>query len=251
MIVSRLTIVIVIVMIIIIIIIFVVVVVVYLFCSFVHFDMLLPIQDPAYEKTPSTMVYPIYVPIVFSFIAGMSAAQQQLALKCLSELAASSGDTKENPFETPFPYLILLFGIVNGVMQVAFVNEGMKRFHNTIFIPIYNASFIVFNILSGAIFFGEIYSFETKTIVLFIIGSLFAIFGQLQLLYSESDGKEAVKEAVKMGRVSIHHISEEVVIELRRASLFRRTSRAHSHALPLPSISEYKPENHPYGELKE
>jgi hypothetical protein len=63
---------------------------------------------------------------------------------------------------------------------------------------------------------------------MFCIG--LAICGQLQLLWSESGGKEVVKEAVKHGRVSIVHIPEEFVIEFRKQSVTTSEKKPRSEA---------------------
>eukprot|EP00300_Choanocystis_sp_HF-7_P011384 c17436_g1_i1.p1 GENE.c17436_g1_i1~~c17436_g1_i1.p1 ORF type:complete len:344 (+),score=73.96 c17436_g1_i1:398-1429(+) len=192
------------------------------------------VVNPDHADEPHVMMYPLYVPLAFSTLAGMAGAQQQLCLKCLSELSMGKfqegADYRVNhPFHTPYPYLILAWGIGVGAMQVTYVNEGMKRFHNTLFIPIYSASFILFNIVAGAVFFGEIKAYNTSSLVLFSAGAALAMFGQLYLLWAEQEGRHAVRDIVKTGRLSVVETSLLPPEEIQKFAMQGRLS-----GIPLP-----------------
>eukprot|EP00301_Raphidiophrys_heterophryoidea_P004417 c11921_g1_i1.p1 GENE.c11921_g1_i1~~c11921_g1_i1.p1 ORF type:complete len:327 (-),score=60.76 c11921_g1_i1:460-1440(-) len=191
-----------------------------IFITFLHFFLKFDprVRDPTFIEAPDIVIYPIYVPLAYSTLAGMAAAQQQLCLKSISGLVFSRNITATNPFTTPYPYLILIIGILMGLIQIVYVNEGMKRFHNTLFIPVYNAAFISFNILSGMLFFEEVKAFSLYAITLFVLGALLALVGQLNLLWGEQGGKEVMIEAVKHRRVSIVNNDESVLQEIRSHS---------------------------------
>ena len=87
-------------------------------------------------------------------------------------------------------YLIVVILVVCLINQMAYLNDGLRRYDVLILVPIYQCLWIFFNILGGAIFYDEFSCFGTLQAIFFPFGALLTWLGIYVLMRGRKVNEE-------------------------------------------------------------
>lgn len=136
--------------------------------------------NPAYKDYKiSKTVRPILA-YILSLFTGLLGSFQWVTTKCASELISVT-TSGENQFVYGLTYVFIILAIFLAIGQVLHINKGLSLFDATYFVPLYNAVFIIFCIITGGIFFKEVDSATATQIGLFSLGVMISLSGVLLL----------------------------------------------------------------------
>jgi len=112
--------------------------------------------------------------------AGLIGGQSLLFAKSVMSLlqAKAKGEVVFNHAAT---YVVVFGLVVCLLMQICFLNEALRLFDALLAIPVYQSYWIVSGTLSGLVCFGEMATFHTATILMFLVSIIVIIIGLLVL----------------------------------------------------------------------
>merc|ERR1711907_698041 len=95
----------------------------------------------------------VHLRFAFPAMAGAIGAQSVLFAKCSVELITNAAYGTENIFQYPETYLLMLATAVTVVLQVTWINRGLRYFDTSYMVPVFQAFWIPLSVMSGLIFF--------------------------------------------------------------------------------------------------
>lgn len=140
--------------------------------------------------------------LMFAFVAGGLAAQQNIMFKAVGELfrTAFSGSVSTAGLDRWPPYLIMAAAVCTLVTQLSFLSRGIDEFAAVKFVPIYNVSLIMQGVLLGSLYYDEFSRFTPVQWVFFPMGCAIVVAGVMLLaLRPEEPGDEPIVSSVDMG----------------------------------------------------
>jgi hypothetical protein len=132
-------------------------------------------------------------PLLYAFCAGGFGGFGNLFLKAGSELAAGAVTDDANSvgvWSTPAPYYNLILALFFSVLQLANINQGMRRYSAIMYLPLYNCMYILLSGFMGALMYREFDKYSTLQWVLFPVGVLITMCGILIMTLKEPGAKE-------------------------------------------------------------
>lgn len=124
------------------------------------------------DSSPRLSVFPLLIAIV---AAGFGAFMN-LSMKFASEAMKTDKATAIVPF------CGLATALVFAILQLSFVNLGVKHYKQVLFTPLYQCCLIVFGVLIGFVTWKEYQSLDWLDCTLFVLGVLIVICGLLLLM---------------------------------------------------------------------
>jgi len=128
-------------------------------------------------------------PLAYAGLAGAIGAQNTLFAKAVGE-ALSATIEGDNQFDNGYTYLYLAGLVTSIVFQQHFLAAGLQLFDALYIVPVFQAHFIVFGVLSGGLFYDEFSQYDTLASILFPIGIFIGLSGVL-LLTNRKRGADA------------------------------------------------------------
>ncbi len=128
-------------------------------------------------------------PLAYAGLAGVIGAQNTLFAKAVGE-ALTATIEGDNQFDNGFTYLYLGGLVTSIVFQQHFLAAGLQLFDALYIVPVFQAHFIVFGVLSGGLFYDEFSQYDTLASILFPIGIVIGLSGVL-LLTNRKRGADA------------------------------------------------------------
>lgn len=118
----------------------------------------------------------IILPLCYVTISAIFGSTTTLLAKSCAELinATLQGNNQFNHF---FPFLMIGALIAATVLQITFMNKGLKRYDALLLIPSFHAVWTVLSVLSGGVYFGEFNQFTMKQALFFSSGVLSICLG--------------------------------------------------------------------------
>ena len=93
-----------------------------------------------------------YRPVFFAFLSGAFGGFQNIVFKATGELVFKKHDEgSTNPWSTIHPYYHIALIALLATSQIANVNLGLKEYDAVLFLPLYNACFLVLSALHGMV----------------------------------------------------------------------------------------------------
>jgi hypothetical protein len=155
-----------------------------------------PIYDP---MVAATMEIPIsarirFLAVAFAAFGGALSSVNIFMTKTVGELISmtSSGN---NQFANPLAYVFFGVLIVSNISSVYWMQRALQLFDALIVVPMFQVTFTVLSILTGAFYFQEIYSFTALQAGLFPLGVMITIGGTYLLSMRDMDSAIANEEA--------------------------------------------------------
>jgi hypothetical protein len=132
-------------------------------------------------------------PLLYAFCAGGFGGYGNMFFKAGGELAAGAVTADANSvgvWSTPTPYYNLILALVFSTLQLANINQGMRRYSAIMYLPLYNCMYILLAGFMGALMYREFDKYSTLQWVLFPIGVLITMCGILIMTQKEPGAKE-------------------------------------------------------------
>jgi hypothetical protein len=146
-----------------------------------------PIYDPIHAAASrislSTRIR--FLAVTYAAFGGALSSVNILMTKIVGELISitSSG---ENQFRNPLAYVFFGVLIVSNTASIYWMQRALQLFDALIVVPMFQVTFSILSILTGAIYFEEIYSFSALQGGLFPLGVFITILGIWLLSQRES-----------------------------------------------------------------
>ncbi len=146
-----------------------------------------PIYDPIHAAASrislSTRIR--FLAVTYAAFGGALSSVNILMTKIVGELISitSSG---ENQFSNPLAYLFVGVLVVSNTASIYWMQRALQLFDALIVVPMFQVTFSILSILTGAIYFEEIYSFSALQGGLFPLGVFITILGIWLLSQRES-----------------------------------------------------------------
>lgn len=137
-----------------------------------------PIYDPIHAAASrislSTRIR--FLAVTYAAFGGALSSVNILMTKIVGELISitSSG---ENQFRNPLAYLFVGVLVVSNTASIYWMQRALQLFDALIVVPMFQVTFSILSILTGAIYFEEIYSFSALQGGLFPLGVFITILG--------------------------------------------------------------------------
>jgi hypothetical protein len=133
-------------------------------------------------------------PLLYAFCAGGFGGVGNMFLKAGGELAAGAFTADSNSvgaWSTPHPYYNLVLALVFCVLQLANINQGLRRYSAIMFLPMYNTCFVLLAGYTGALMYREFAKYSTLQWVLFPTGVSITLCGILIMTRKDPAAKES------------------------------------------------------------
>lgn len=126
------------------------------------------------RPTPNTH---IILPVTYAVFSALFGTQSVVQAKCLAELLEAMQNDGEPIFQHWFTYVSLVVWIAFVSVWLYRLNEALGKYDPLFIIPLLQANFIFFAIVSGGIYFKEFNVFTPGMWAGFIIGVLIIFYG--------------------------------------------------------------------------
>ncbi|KAK9720916.1 hypothetical protein K7432_003838 [Basidiobolus ranarum] len=138
---------------------------------------------PSLTKTIPRTSWPIrkVLPLCYAALGAMMATMTTLFAKSLINLLSVSIFQKENQFNRPLAWVILIVTVVTAFSQVYWINMGLQRYDAMLQVPVFYVIWTVFDIIGGGIYYNEFVDFSAFQYGMFTLGVL-VIFAGVALL---------------------------------------------------------------------
>ncbi len=114
----------------------------------------------------------------YTFLSGLAGAQSILFAKSLDELLVASFKDGGRVFLTHFgSYLIAICMFTSVALQIFWLNCALAHWDALYVVPVFQAQWIVFNVIGGGVFYGEFNDFSFGQAVGFCVGITFTVLG--------------------------------------------------------------------------
>lgn len=139
----------------------------------------------------------------YAGFAGIAGGQSVLFAKSTIELIkdASHGN---RVFYDPVTYLIILMMIGSLLIQISFLNGGLKGYDALKVIPVYQSYWILSSVLGGLVYFGEYEDLNATQLFWFFLGLITTFVGLAVLTYK--DHNFAFNIQLQLGSKSCEYI---------------------------------------------
>lgn len=125
-----------------------------------------------------------YHPIAYAYIAGSIGGLQNITFKAVSELIGDGGSSFFSTSDSEgavVSWAFVLGTVTMAVVQLQYMNKGLRHFDGTMFLPIYSCFIMVSGVMLGGLYYQEFSRFTLVGISVFPVGCTMAIFGILLL----------------------------------------------------------------------
>lgn len=120
---------------------------------------------------------PIILPVTYAVFSALFGTQSVVQAKCLAELLEAMQNEGEPIFEHWFTYMSLFIWIAFVSVWLYRLNEALGKYDPLFIIPLLQANFIFFAIVSGGIYFKEFNVFTPVMWAGFVIGVIIIFYG--------------------------------------------------------------------------
>lgn len=121
----------------------------------------------------------------YAGFAGIVGGQSVLFAKSTMELIKDSVNTGEDVFFHIETYIIIGMTLCCLLVQITFLNGGLKAFDSLLVVPAYQSYWIVSGEAGGAIYFGEVLTMTREQLFAFFVGTVITLFGLYVLTTKE------------------------------------------------------------------
>jgi len=148
-----------------------------------------PLRYSTHEESWHRLTYPA--------LSGTIGAQSVLFAKCFVEMVVNAFDKRGSMFLARWQaYFIIIALVTCVVLQVKWLNDGLRRFDAAFEVPVFQAFWVVLSVGSGLIFYNEYLGMNLLQKFLFAFGVAITVTGVIML-----------SRARKMQRTSYVHLS--------------------------------------------
>lgn len=126
--------------------------------------------------------------VCYGGLGGTFGGQSVLLAKCTVELVKSALFADGDAFQHVATYVLASSMAVTLLLQLHYLNAGLRRFDALLMVPTYQAFWIMASILGGMMFFEEYHEFTTKDWGMFLFGTAVTIAG-IGVLLTEQRAK--------------------------------------------------------------
>jgi hypothetical protein len=124
--------------------------------------------------------------ICYGGIAGTFGGMSVLLAKSTVEIAKNAITYGGTPFKHIESYVLVGGMLASLMMQIIFLNEGLRRFDALLMVPVYQSFWIISSVLGGIMYFQEYRMFSILQGVMFISGTCITMSGIGYLLRDRS-----------------------------------------------------------------
>eukprot|EP00003_Mantamonas_plastica_P028812 TRINITY_DN669_c0_g1_i1.p1 TRINITY_DN669_c0_g1~~TRINITY_DN669_c0_g1_i1.p1 ORF type:complete len:605 (+),score=205.52 TRINITY_DN669_c0_g1_i1:195-1817(+) len=139
----------------------------------------------------------LYLPFGYASLGGIIGSQTVLTAKSAAELIKVSFGG-ENQFIYAFTYVIIGIAAFTAVVQVHWINVGLKYFDALYIIPVFFVVWTVFSILGGNLYFDEFKTFSDLQATMFALGVSMTCIGVFLLSDRNDKSKEDAKDEIEL-----------------------------------------------------
>ncbi|CAK4607863.1 unnamed protein product [Aphanomyces euteiches] len=166
-------------------------------------------------------------PLSYAGLAGTFGAQSVMFAKSTGELIKQSA-RGNNQFDKVLTYVIILALVLTISLQTHCLSLGLKYFDALYIVPVFQCFFIMFSVISGAVYFEEFKNFSTTQWIVFPIGVLITIAGVIVLSSREMEHDAgAPVDPLPPASSSAENVND---IHLHASHLQRRNSNSISNS---------------------
>jgi len=113
----------------------------------------------------------------FSFSAGAMAGFTSLTAKAVVEISKSVVERDTRDELRPMTYVFVLLIPISLLLQLMYMNRGLKYFGTLKFVPLYQSFIILANMACGDVYFKEMAQYTIPSDILFLTGCCITVFG--------------------------------------------------------------------------
>mmetsp|Transcript_20352 Transcript_20352/g.58037 ORF Transcript_20352/g.58037 Transcript_20352/m.58037 type:complete len:433 (-) Transcript_20352:22-1320(-) len=141
---------------------------------------------------PQTRLVVRLKPVMYAFCAGGFGGLGNILFKATGELAEGGLSAEgTSSWTTVHPYYHIVLTIIFAVLQIAHINQGLRRYNAVLYLPLYNCMYILLSGTMGALTYREFDSYTKTQFILFPFGVLITLSGILVMTQKDPNSSGA------------------------------------------------------------